>query len=427
MKFQSILNNRVAKNAGWIIGGRIYHMVLAFIVNLLTARYLGPSNFGLINYATTYTTFFASFCTLGINSVIVKNFVDHPNEEGETIGSAIILRTISSFLSVVMMTGITLIVDKGEQTTHWVVFLCAIGVLFQVMDTLNYWFQSRLESKYAAFATVISYTVVSAYKVWLLATGKNVQWFAVSTSIDYMVVATFLLVVYIKKSGPRLVFSWRKAKELLGSSYHFILAGLMVSIYGSTDKFMLKQMLNETEVGFYSTALSLCNTWTFVLTAIIDSLYPTILQCFGKDNQLFEKRNRQLYAVVFYISVTASIAISILARPIVQILYGISYAPAAIPLRIVTWYTAFSYLGVARNAWVVSYQKQNYLKYLYIGSAITNVIFNTILIPPMGAAGAALASLITQMSTIFVFPVLLKDLRPNVRLMIDAVLLRGIA
>ena len=150
MKIQKILKSKVTKNAGWLIGGRVYHMALAFVVGLLTARYLGPGNYGLINYAATYTAFFSSFCTLGINSVIVKNFVDHPEEEGKTIGSAIILRAISSALSLVMMVCITLIVDRGETTTHWVVALCGVGVLFQVMDTLNYWFQCKLQSTYAA-------------------------------------------------------------------------------------------------------------------------------------------------------------------------------------------------------------------------------------------------------------------------------------
>lgn len=64
MKIQSLLKSKVTRNAGWIIAGRIYHMLLAFFVGLLTARYLGPSKFGLINYAATYTSFFASFCTL---------------------------------------------------------------------------------------------------------------------------------------------------------------------------------------------------------------------------------------------------------------------------------------------------------------------------------------------------------------------------
>ena len=425
MKIKNLLNSKVTRNASWIIAGRVYHMVLAFVVGLLTARYLGPNNYGLLNYAATYTSFFASFCSLGINSVIVKNFVDHPDEEGETVGSAIILRTISSVLSVVMMMCITFIADNGEKTTNIVVFLCGIGVIFQVMDTLDYWFQSRLESKYSAFATVISYTVVSIYKVWLLVTGKSVEWFAVSTSIDYLVVAIILLIVYKKRNGPRFSCSMRKAKELFKSSYHFILAGLMVSIYGSTDKFMLKQLLNEAEVGYYSTAVSLCNTWVFLLTAIIDSLYPVILQSFN-NKELFERKNKQLYSIVFYISVSVSILFSVLATPVVRILYGKAYIAAAAPLRIITWYTAFSYLGVARNAWIVSYNKQNYLKYLYIGAAITNVVLNVIMIPLWGASGAAFASLLTQISTILVFPALIKDLRPNVKLMVDAILLKKV-
>lgn len=425
MNVKQIIKSKVTRNAGWLIGGRVYNMLLNFIVGLLTARYLGPDNYGLINYAATYTTFFASFCTLGINSIIVKNFVDHPEEEGETIGSAIALRTLSSILSFVMMLGITMIADKGEPITHIVVVLCGIGVIFQVMDTLNYWFQSRLQSKYATYATVIAYTVVSAYKVWLLLTEKNVEWFAVSTSIDYLVVAIVLYIMYRKQRGPKITVSLRKAKELLSSSYHFILAGLMVSIYGSTDKFMLKQMLSEADVGYYSTAVSICNTWVFVLAAIIDSLYPSILQSF-ENTKVFERKNRQLYGIVFYISFVVSTILCVFGRLIVQILYGEAYLPAVMPLRIITWYTAFSYLGVARNAWIVSYEQQKYLKYLYIGAAALNVLLNLFLIPIWGASGAALASLITQMSTILLFPALIKNLRPNVRLMLEAIRLKDI-
>lgn len=424
MHLANILKSKVTINAGWLIAGRIYHMLLTFFIGLLTARYLGPANYGLINYAAAYTTFFASFCTLGINSVIVKNFVDNPDEEGETIGSAIVLRTVSSLLSVIMMICITLFMDKGEVTTNIVVALCSIGVLFQVMDTLNYWFQARLQSKYAALATVISYTVVSIYKIWLLFTGRSVEWFAVSTSLDSFVVAIVLLVMYYKQNGPKFSFSVKKSKELFFSSYHFILAGLMVAIYGSTDRFMLKQMLNESEVAYYSTAVALCNTWVFVLAAIIDSMYPVILQHFGKNNGKFEQKNRQLYAIVFYMSVLASSLISVLATFIVKVLYGDAYISAADPLRIITWYTAFSYLGVARNAWIVCYNCQFYLKYLYIGAALTNVVLNVWLIPIWGASGAALASLITQISTILVFPAMIKALRPNVKLMIEAICLK---
>ena len=64
-----LMQNAVIKNAGWLIFGRIGQMVISLVVGVLSARYLGPSNYGLINYAAAYTSFFMALCTLGINSV----------------------------------------------------------------------------------------------------------------------------------------------------------------------------------------------------------------------------------------------------------------------------------------------------------------------------------------------------------------------
>ena len=69
------MNNKVIRNAGWLIGGNIVHKLIAFIIGIWTARYLGPGDYGLITYASAYTTFFFSIATLGINSVIVKKFI----------------------------------------------------------------------------------------------------------------------------------------------------------------------------------------------------------------------------------------------------------------------------------------------------------------------------------------------------------------
>lgn len=421
-----LFQNKVVKNASWIMAGKIMQMLLSFIIGLLTARYLGPDNYGLINYAAAYVSFFASLCNLGINSIIVKNFVDHPEEEGKTIGTAIVLRIGSSFLSALMIIGIVSVIDRGETLTIVVVALSSISVIFQVLDTLNYWFQTRLMSKYSAIAATVAYIAVSAYKVLLLILQKDVRWFAVANTIDYIVIGLFLLYVYRKKGGPTFSFSLDKGRELLQKSSSFILAGMMVSIYACTDRFMLKQMLDEASVGYYSLAVSISNMWVFILSAIIDSMYPVIMELHSRDYDAYNKKNKQLYAIVFYTALTASAGISVLANLIVKILYGEAFLPAVLPLRIVVWYTAFSYLGVARNAWIVSENKQRKLKYIYIFSAAINVILNLILIPFWGAAGAAIASLVTQISTVVLIPYWIQELRPNVRMMIDAVRLKDI-
>ena len=71
-----LLQSRVAKNAGWLIGAKVAQMLINLAVSILVTRFLGPSNFGLINYGTAYTAFFLSLCTLGLNSILVKEFVD---------------------------------------------------------------------------------------------------------------------------------------------------------------------------------------------------------------------------------------------------------------------------------------------------------------------------------------------------------------
>ena len=426
MGLRNISKNKVVKNAGWIIGGRLVNKLLAFLVGILTARYLGPSNYGLVNYAAAYISFFASICTLGINSIIVKNFVDHPDEEGKTIGTTLLLRAVSSLLSALMIVGIVGIVDRDEPLTVVVVALCSVGLIFQIFDTLNYWFQARLQSKYSALASLASYAAVSVYKIVLLVLGKSVEWFALASALDYTVLAVVLAAAYFKNGGQRFTASWAKAKELLSSSTSFIISGLMISIYACTDKLMLKQMLGEASVGYYSLASAISVSWAFVLSAIIDSLYPEIVQSFNTNRIYYERKNRQLYAIVFYTSLFMSAAICLLARPFIEILYGASYLPAVQPLRIVVWYTAFSYLGVARNAWMVCENRQKYLKYLYMGAAAINVVLNLLFIPPWGASGAAAASLITQIATIVLLPAVIRPLRANTKLMLDAVLLRGV-
>lgn len=420
----SFLKSKESKNAGWIIGGKIAQMMLSLLVGVLSARHLGPANYGTINYAMSLTSFFMSFCTLGLHSVLVKDFIESPEKQGEALGSAIFMRILSSAASCIMIICISFVIDFGDWETVAVVALCSISLVFHAFDTINYWFQSQYKSKANVIATLISYVVVSVYKIVLLVLKKDIFWFAFASTLDYITLGFVQLIAYKRNRGPSLSVNWQKGKALLGESYHYILSGMMVSIYGQTDKLMLKQMLNEESVGYYSTATAICSMWTFVLNAIIDSVYPTIIMSFKQDKETFEKKNRQLYAIVFYISVFVSLCFMVFGDLAIKILYGEAYAPAAEPLKIITWYTAFSYFGVARGAWIVCNQMQKYLKYMYILAALINITLNLLMIPFMGPSGAALASLITQISTSIILPFCIKDLRPNAKLMLEAIMLR---
>lgn len=423
---QKTMKSKEVKNAGWLIIGKIIQMGINFFVGILTARYLGPSNYGLINYAAAYVAFFFSVCTLGINSIVVKEFIDNPSKEGEILGTSLSLRGISSVFSAITIVAISFVLDSNEPITKIVVALYTISLVFQIFDMFNYWFQSRLQAKYTAIASLIAYSITAIYKIILLATNQPVTLFALSTSVDYISIALILFYFYKKEGGKKLSFSFKYGKSLLKKSYHFILPGLMIAVYGQTDKMMLKHMINEREIGYYATAVSLCSVWCFVLSAIIDSVNPSIMKSYQDNEKSFIKYNKMLYFIVFYVSIFVSLMFTIFGKLIIQILFGEAYLPTVAPLRIITWYTAFSYLGVARNAWIVCKDRQRYLKYLYFSSAVLNVILNILFIPKYGAVGAAIASLISQISTVIIVPFFIKDLKENSIMIVEAILFKGI-
>ena len=98
MNIRSILNNRVVRNANWMISEQIVQMIISFVISMITTRYLGPSNYGIINYCAAYVAFFSSVCSLGLEGVLVKELVTNPDKEGEFVGTALVMRIAAGIL-----------------------------------------------------------------------------------------------------------------------------------------------------------------------------------------------------------------------------------------------------------------------------------------------------------------------------------------
>ncbi|MBQ8610314.1 MAG: flippase [Oscillospiraceae bacterium] len=409
------LRSHMAQNASWIIIGQIYQMVLTFLVGIFSARYLGPSNYGLINYAASLVTLFTAICTLGTENILVNELVSRPEKEGVVCGTVIRMRLLSSLLSVILLTLLAQMMNPDEPLTVYITALYSTTLLVKSFDSLNLWFQAKLLSKVTAGISAAAFTAVSAYKVYLLVTQKSVIWFAASNVIQFAIVSFLLVVFYYRHNGRQhpLVWDGKLAKELFSRSYHFVLSGMMVAVYGQMDKIMLKGMLDETAVGIYTAGSSISEMWIFILGAIVTSARPVILEKFRTDREKYEKMLTGLYAVVIGCSVAVALVLSLSAKLVIWILYGEAYAAAKSVLRILTWSTAFSYMGVVRGIWVVPNEKQRYEKYIAASGAVCNLLLNCLLIPSFGANGAAVATLASQAFTNFIVGFLIKEIRYN--------------
>lgn len=422
-----MLKNRFINNTGWIVGGKIFQMLISLIITSITARYLGPNNYGLINYTNAFISFFTSICTLGLNGIIVKEFVTHRDKEGEIIGTAIFMRLIVSIISIVSVYFLMLNIGDGDHKLVVIAVLQSVSIFFASFDIINYWYQSNLQSKFSTIIQSVAYVAMSIYRVIILLQKKDVTWFAFAISLETMVVAILLLYSYKKnkQSKQHISFSLYWVKELLRQSYPFILSGIMITVYGQMDKIMIGGMLDQTSVGLYSTAIAITGLWSFIPIAFLDSARPIIMEAKNINYDLYIRRLKQLYAFIIWLSILYAFAMCIFSKLIILILYGEAYLGARKALVITVWYCAFSYLGSAKNIWIICEGKMKYEALFTFIGAICNVGLNYFLIPVYGIVGAAFATLITQIITNFVILFFFKETRENGKLILSSFFLRN--
>lgn len=413
-----IIKNRVLKNASWIVGCKIIQSLLTFFIGMLTARYLGPSNYGLISYASSIVAFFSPVMQLGFTATLVQEFITQPEREGELLGTSLVLNIISAIACIIGVGSFCSIANPGEPETIIVCILYSLTLIFQASEMTQYWFQAKLLSKYPSIAALIAYTVISVYKIYLLVTEKSIRWFALTHVIEAFIVAVLLLCVYIRLNGTKLSFSWNLGKEMFSRSKYYIGTAMMVAVFQQTDRIMINLMVGEAETGYYSAALTCVGITGFFFAAIIDSARPTILESRKNSIEEFNKKTIILYTIITIVSLLQSVGMTVLAKVMIELLYGEAYLPAVPILQTAVWFVAFGYYGSVRNIWILAEGKQKYLLYINLIGASVNVVLNFIMIPFFGGCGAAIATLITQFFTNVVMGFIIKPIKENNYLML---------
>lgn len=416
------IGKKLISNSFWMMFNKIYSMVVSLVVGSLSARYLGPSNYGLLNYGTAIISFFTTVSGLGFSFTLVVEMIKNPKKNGTYLGSAIFLRVITSIISyfgIVILVGI---IEPGNKILQIVTALQAISVILNSYEVFLYWFQMKLQMKFVTVASMLALTVTGIWRISLLIWRSSVELFALSNSITALVCGGIVIIIFLKNEHPKLRFDWEDSKYLLKGSYHFIISGLAVTLYSQLDRIMLGKMLSAETVGFYSAAMVIATMWEFVPHALINSARPVITEL--KQNALdqYLKKYKLLLLAINLMGVCVSVGFMFLGKIVVYILYGVSYEPAVDALKILIWSTSFSMIGTSRVIWLVNEDIGGYEKYFTILGSIVNVILNMIFIPFWGINGAAFTTLISQIFVALIAPLGFKKSRPFVKLYFESFL-----
>jgi len=428
-KFKSLFLNegflKYFKNTSWLLVEKLLRIFVGLFVGVWLARYLGPEKFGILSYSQSFVAIFSVIATLGLDNIVVKELLNDIKRTEIIIGTSFWLKLLGSCATILFLY-LSLYFTNNEAQIKLYILIIAASTLFQSFNVFDFYFQSKVLSKYVVYANIISLSIISLLKIIFIIQKEELITFIYLILIESFILAISLSIYFFKKSNIKLrvpQFNLQIANLLLKDSWPLIFSGILVSIYMKIDQVMIKEILGSKEVGQYAAAVKISEAWYFIPGLIVSSLYPALINAKKIDENLYKKRISSFYDIMVWISFVFIIPLVLFSETITNFFYGKAYADVSEVLVIHLWSGIFVFLGLANSKWLILEGLQKILLYNTAIGAILNIILNLYLIKEIGINGAAWATLVSYFFSQFFMLFFWNKTRKNFLLQTKSLLL----
>jgi len=429
----------IARKSVLIVMTRIIDGSLGYLGLFFIARYMSPSDYGIVAFAIGFVTLFTIFCNLGFGFAHIKRV-----SEGKNLG-----RCIGTFLSIqailitvattILFTSLyiwTNVMGRGFETPdHLIAIYIIVGFwLFEkINNAFSATFKARKEIAKNQIPFIINAIVRTIAIIYVALSGLGVlalAWTYVAGEISH-----FVLVLLFFKGYPI-----EKPTKAYLKSYSIFAFPLMIVtasniIMHNIDKIMIQLFWSAADVGYYFSAYRLSNFITLFTTAIVMLIFPTYSMLFkvgniAKIKKLTFDSERHLSLIVF----PMVFGLFILAEPTAFILLS-GWTPAVPMLQILPFMSLFLALSAPYEAQFNGMNKPIINRNRILIMVILNLALNTLLIPTdikmlggvrllgLGAKGAAIATAASVAASLIYTRIMsyrLTKSKGNIRILIHA-------
>ncbi len=389
-------------NSGWIFFDKILRALLGLLVGAWVARYLGPSQFGELAYCIAFIGIFQSVVNLGLDGIVVREIANEPIRANIILGTVFRLRLLLGIILWVLAIGVYGLSNGFEDQGIRIVGLVGASMIFQVADTVDLWFQGNSQSKRTVLAKAAAYLISNAIRVALILLLAPLIAFAGVIAFEGALTAFALYVSYQRFPSER---AWKKhlpeAKKLLQESWPYMVSGLSIMLYMRIDQLMIKAMLGERELGIFAAIIPISNLWNMVPAAICTSIAPLMARKKLQGATVFKAALVQMFRF-FWILCLVVVGITLLLSGfVIKLMYGYAYEEAIPVLNIYVLTCIPIFMGLGQGLWLLNERKSYLAPLQTITGAVVSIITNLIFLPLWGIEGAAVAAVLSQVSSCF--------------------------
>lgn len=375
------------------------YQVLIVLLPIITAPYisrvLGASKMGIYSYTYSVAYYFLLAAKLGLDNYgnrSISRVRDDKDKINQVFSSIYYFQFFIACIAIIGYIGYLFFISNNL-TIAVIQILWVIGAIFDV----NWLFYGLENFKVVVFRNTVV-KVLAAIMILLLVRKSSDLWIYTlimggSALIGFLVTWPFVLkqvrLVYVKKQD---VFKHFKQILIL------FIPVIAISVFTVLDKIMLGKLSSFSQVGFFEGAEKILIAPKGVIGALGIVMLPRMASLYGENN--LKQKNKYIelslsFAIV--LSIAFMFGLIAISSNFVPFFYGIKFKPTIILLSIMAITLPFYSIGnVIRTQMLIpSMRDAPYVVSVILG-AIINVIINLILIKPLGAVGAVVATLCAE-------------------------------
>ena len=399
-------------NFSWLVFDKFARASLNFLLFIFLARYLGPQEFGILNYLLALVFLFTSLSSLGINPVLTNILIKNKRKTNNSIiSNSYILRFFSSLFGYLIFI-LFIIYLHGKNVYLSYSIIIGLSIIVKSYEVLFSYFESKSLSKYIVISQTISLVIVFSLIIFFLYLEFDIKFIYYCFLVDSLI-TLFLINIFFFKKERNFLFNldFRNIYKIIYKSFPVLLSIVSIVIYMRIDQVMINLLLSEKDVGIYSVSVRIVEMFHFIPKIIMVSYLPILLI---SKNYTFELI--KINSLLFKISILFIFFIFVLSKYITSILFGEIYMESVLTTILLSISLIFVFFGVANEHWYISKNLQKYYALNVFIGAITNIILNYFLIQSFGISGAAYSTILTYLLIIFLFDIFNKKTRVLLKL-----------
>jgi PST family polysaccharide transporter len=388
--------------SGWLLLEQLARALIGLSVGVLTARHLGPADYGSLAYVIAYLALFQIVATLSADDVIVRDLAQDESASARVLGSALLLRLVCGALCWVLAVAAAAWLHPPPDFFALLIAVAGSTLLLQTTDVVDLWLRSQGRLRHIAIVRSASLFVGAAIRMALIAMQAPLFTFVAAIALEAAILATLFALYYRRRGyGPAWKFDASYAKTLMRQLPPHLFGGFVVVLTMRLDYLFLQHFAGNSSLGIYSAAVSLATATYMLPMALSKALTPSLSGIYHRDPAEFHVAISSYMKTLAFLGFCVGLFLWIFRGDLVTILFGSRFSGADHILGIYSIVIPLVFIGSAQSTWFVVTGDGRGLTWRSIAMLSTTIVGGLALIARFGPEGAAYSQVLSTAAGFF--------------------------